>query len=120
MTRLRLDIDEDSMDDDFIAAMRVRGVDVRTANEDEMRGRSDLDQLCWSTKQRRVLYSFNVADYYALHAAFLQRGEQHAGIILAQQQRRTIGDQLRGVLKLMAARSAEEMVDQLVFLREWL
>lgn len=120
MTRLRLYVDEDSMDDDFIAAMRVRGVDVRTAIEDEMRGRSDLDQLRWSTKQRRVLYSFNVADFYALHTDFLQRGEQHAGIILAQQQRRTIGEQLRGVLKLMAARSAEEMINQLVFLSGWI
>jgi len=73
VTRLRLYIDEDSMDDDFIAAMRVRGVDVRTASQDEMRGRSDLDQLRWSTKQRHIPYRFNVADFCALHADFLQR-----------------------------------------------
>ncbi len=120
MTRLRLYVDEDSMDDDFISALRMRGVDVRTASDDGMRGRPDPDQLRWSTEQGRVLYSFNVADFYALHADFLQREERHAGIILAQQQRHTIGDQLRGVLKLMGGRSAEEMVEQLVFLSAWL
>jgi len=119
VTRPRLYVDEDSMDDDFIDALRMRGVDVRTASDDGMRGRADSDQLRWSTEQGRVLYSFNVADFYALHANFLQRAARHAGIILTQQQRHTIGDQLRGVLKLVAARSAEEMVDQLVFLSAW-
>jgi hypothetical protein len=120
MTPLRLYVDEDSMDDDFVKALRVRGVDVHTTSDDGMRGRPDRDQLRWSTAQGRVLYSFNVADFYALHADFLQREEQHAGIILAQQQRYSIGDQLRGVLKLMAARSADEMVNQLVFLSAWI
>lgn len=32
MTRLRLDSDEGSMDDDFIKTIRVRGIDVRTAS----------------------------------------------------------------------------------------
>jgi hypothetical protein len=45
MTSLRLDVDEDSMDDDFIAALRLRGIDVRTAREDAMLGRPDIDQL---------------------------------------------------------------------------
>lgn len=120
MTQLRLYLDEDSMDDDVVKALRVRGVDVRTAGDDGMRGRPDLDQLQWSTAQRRVLYSFNVADFYALHADFLQREEHHAGIILAQQQRHTVGVQLRGVLTLMAARSADDMVNHLVFLSAWI
>lgn len=120
MTHVRLYVDEDSMDADFVDALRARGVDARTASDDGMRGRPDLDQLQWSAEQGRVLYSFNVADFYALHADFLQRAEHHAGIILAQQQRHTIGDQLRGVLKLMSARSAAEMVNQIVFLSAWM
>jgi hypothetical protein len=120
VTSLRLYVDEDSMDDDFIAALRLRGIDVRTASEDAMRGCLDIDQLRWSGEHGRVLYSFNVADFYALHTDFQQRGERHAGIILAQQRRHSIGDQLRGVLKLMAARTADEMVDQLVFLSAWI
>jgi hypothetical protein len=70
--------------------------------------------------QERVLYSFNVRDFYALHTDFLQRGERHAGIVLAQQQRRTIGEQLQGVLKLGAARSAEDMINRVEFLSVWI
>ena len=120
MTRLRLYVDEDSMDEDFIDALRVRDLDVRTARDDGMLGRSDLDQLRWSTASGRVLYSFNVGDFYALHTAFLARQEQHAGVILSQQQRYSIGDQLRAVLKVMAARSAEEMAGVVIFLSAWM
>jgi hypothetical protein len=119
MTRPRLYVDEDSMDNDFISALRVRGVDVRTASDDGMCGRPDVDQLRWATEQCRVLYSFNVGDFYALHTRFLTSSEQHAGIVLAQQCS-TLGDQLRGVLKLIAAQSAEDMVNQIVFLRAWI
>jgi hypothetical protein len=40
-----------------------------------MRGRPDRDQLRWSTAQGRVLYSFNVADFYAWHADIQQQQE---------------------------------------------
>lgn len=120
MTAVRLYLDEDSMDVDLVAALRLRGIDVRTANEHGMLGSPDVAQLRWSTAQGRILYSFNVGDFYALHTSFLQRGEQHAGIILAQQQRHVVGDQLRGVLNLGAARSAEEMLNQLEFVSAWI
>jgi len=42
---IRLYIDEDSMDQAFIQALRARGVDVRTAYEEGLSGRSDADQL---------------------------------------------------------------------------
>jgi hypothetical protein len=107
------------MDSDFTSALRVRGVDVRTAGDDGMCGRLDLDQLRWATAQGRVLYSFNVGDFYALHTKFLTDGEPHAGIILAQQ-RYSVGDQLRGVLKLIATQSAVDMLNQIVFLSVWI
>jgi hypothetical protein len=120
VTALRLYLDEDSMDDDLVAALRLREIDVQTASEHGMLGCSDAAQLRWSTAQGRVLYSFNAGDFCALHTQFLRRGERHAGIILAQQQRHTLGDQLRGVLKLGAARSAEDMVNQIEFLSAWI
>lgn len=108
------------MDEDFVAALRLRDVDVRTASEDGMLGCADAKQLRWSTEAGRVLYSFNVGDFHALHADFLQRGESHGGIVLAQQRRHTLGGQLRGVLKLRGARSAEDMVNRLEFLSAWM
>ena len=49
--------------------------------------RQDERHLEYATTQGRVLYSFNVRDFYRLHTAFLAQGKAHAGIILAPQQR---------------------------------
>lgn len=108
------------MDNDLVAALRLRGIDVATPGEHGMLGRSDATQLRWSTAQRRTLYSFNVGDFYDLHTHFVQRGEQHAGIILAQQRHHAVGDQMRALLKLGIARSAEDMMNRVEFLSAWI
>jgi len=40
-------------------------------------------------------------------------------MVLAQQQSYSIGDQMRRLLKLVAVKSAEEMIDQVEFLSGW-
>ena len=104
------------MDQVLLKALRARGVDVRTAHEDGMVGRADSDQLRWATSQRRVLYSCNVGDFFHLHTALLTQGEAHAGLILVSQQRYSMGDQIRRVLRLIAAVSAEDMENRVEFL----
>lgn len=69
--------------------------------------------------QGRVLYTFNVGDFYRLHTALLKQGKSHAGIILARQQRYPVGEQMRRLLKLIAAKSAEEMKNRVEFLSAW-
>jgi hypothetical protein len=59
--RLALYFDEDSQDSVLIRALRSRGVDVIAASEAGMNGRSDKEQLQWSTTHARVLYSCNAA-----------------------------------------------------------
>jgi hypothetical protein len=120
VSEIRLYIDEDSMDQSFLQALRARGVDVRTAFDDGMVGHADDEQLRWATSQQRVLYSFNVGDFFQLHTAVITVGETHAGIILVQQQRYSVGDQMRAVLKVMAATSAEDMIDKVIFLSAWM
>jgi hypothetical protein len=41
---------------------------------------------------------------------------EHSGIILVPLQRYSIGEQLRGLLKLISQKSSEDMMNQLVFL----
>jgi len=67
----------------------------------------------------RVLFSFNISDFQRLHTEYLSQGESHAGMILAPQQQFSIGEQIRRLLKLAAARSAEEMENRLEFLSNW-
>lgn len=81
--------------------------------------REDREQLEYATVQGRVLYSFNVADFYHLHTIFLTQGRSHTGIILAQQQHYSVGEQMRRLLKLIASRSAEDMKNQVEFLSAW-
>src|SRR3954464_9900462 len=109
---MRLYVDEDAMSQRLVAALRTRGMDVQTALDAGMIGRPDEEHLRYAAQQGRVLYSFNTADYYSLHTSFLNQGLTHTGIILAQQNRYSIGEQMRRLLKLVAARSAVEMKDQ--------
>ena len=119
MAAIRLYMDEDSMDRSLLQALRARAVDVITAFEAGMIERSDADHLDYATTQGRVLYTCNVGDFYRLHTDYMAQGRSHAGIILARQQRYSIGEQMRRLLKLVATRSAEAMKNTVEFLRVW-
>jgi hypothetical protein len=67
-----------------------------------------------------VIYSYNRQDFCRLHGEFLSAERNHAGIIVLKQQRYSIGQQLQGVLALTATQTAEEMVNQLVFLSAYI
>jgi len=120
MSKILLYLDEDAMDDDLVQALRFRGVDVLTATEAGMLHRNDDEQLYWATVNRRVLYSFNVKDFYQLHTRLLEQASVHAGIILAPQQRYSVGEQMRGIIKLISTKSAEDIQSQVEFLSNWI
>lgn len=116
---IRLYLEEDSMRRALIRALRTRGADVTTALEAGMIECDDKEHLDYATTQGRVLYSFNVGDFYGLHLAYLAEGKSHAGMILAQQQRYSVGEQMRRLLKLVTTKSAEDMKNQVEFLSAW-
>ena len=119
MSFVRLYIDEDSMSHALVRALRSRNVDVITAFEAGMIECEDSQHLVFAANQNRVLYTFNVGDYYALHTAFIEQNRSHAGLILARQQHYSVGEQMRRVSKLIATRSAEEMRNRVEFLSSW-
>ena len=103
----------------FVRALRSRNVDILTAFEAGMIECADLQHLAFATEHNRVLYSFNVRDFYALHTAFLEQSKSHAGLMLVRQQYYSIGEQTRRVLKVIANRSTEEMLNRVEFLSSW-
>ncbi len=103
------------MDKALVSALRARGLDILTADEADMIERQDEDHLAFAAREGRVLYSFNVADYCRLQA----QGQSHAGLILALQQRYPVGDQMRRLLRIVAAKSAEDMHNHIEFLSAW-
>ena len=117
--KIRLYFDEDAMDGDLVHALRIRGVDVTLALEQGMVRRSDADHLAFAASQKRVLYSFNVGDFQQLHSDYLIRGKSHSGIVLCQQQRYSLGEQMHRLLNIVGRVSAEEMQGSLLFLSAW-
>jgi uncharacterized protein with PIN domain len=116
---IQLYIDEDAMAHRLAQELRMRGIDVATALEEGMIEREDRDHLEHASREGRTLYSFNIGDYYQLHTEFLTECKDHKGIILAQQQRYSIGEQLRRLLRITAVRSSEDMQNRIGFLSAW-
>ena len=57
MSQIRFYIDEDSMNQSWVRALRARNIDVVTVNETNTAGQLDEEQLMLATEQERVLYS---------------------------------------------------------------
>jgi hypothetical protein len=51
---------------------------------------------------------------------FLDTGEPHAGILIVPQQQYSIGECLRGMMKLVASKTPEEAINQICFLGNFL
>lgn len=120
MSQIRLYMDEDSTGRSLMLALQNRGVDVITTLSVNRLSFPDEEQLIWARSQGLVLYSSNIRDFYSLHTAFLTQEQPHSGMILVQQQRYSIGELMRGILKLVAAKSAEEMGNKVEFLSTWI
>lgn len=118
MTKIRLYLDEDTQDNDLILALRLRNIDVCSTGEAQMLSKSDEEQLQWAWLNQRVIYSFNVRDFYRIHTSCLETKQPHAGIILGTQNY-SIGEQMRRIIRLISFKSAEEMNNQVEFLSAW-
>lgn len=106
-------IDED-VHESVSPALRRHGYDVLTVHEAGRRGLSDAEQLTFAADENRALFSFNAADYIALHLAYLEQGRQHAGIVVSKQI--PIGETVRRLLRLLEQVKAEQMANQLRWL----
>ncbi|BAB75833.1 DUF5615 family PIN-like protein [Anabaena sp. FACHB-709] len=120
MSQICFYLDEDAGKKSLTNGLRNAGIDVMTTAEADRLGSSDDNQLIWATEQKRVIYSFNVGDFCRLHKAYLEQQQEHSGIVLAAEQSYAIGEQLRGLLKLVESLEAENMANQLVFLKKYI
>jgi hypothetical protein len=82
-------------------------------------GKSDDEQLAFAAEHGCVLYTFNVSDFYRLHTVWAGGEREHAGMMLAPQQRFPVGEQLRRLLRLRAATTTVRMRNQVAFLGNW-
>lgn len=116
MSQIRLLVDEDAQHRGLAPALRARGVDVLTAFEEGLTGVDDEAVLITAVQQNRAVYSLNAGDFCRLHAAYMQQGLEHAGIIVVPRQQFSVGEQLRRLFRLISSKSSEDMRNQLEFL----
>jgi hypothetical protein len=114
---IRLYLDEDAQRTALVRALRARQVDVLTANEAGKTGDNDSDQLAYAASLNRTLFTFNRGDFVRLHVQCLKQGQDHSGIIVSDQLE--LGVVIRRLLRLIDARSAEDMKNWLEFLSSW-
>ena len=94
--------------------LRVRGLDVTTAREENMLGKSDEIQLAHAASLGRCVLTHNRGDFEELHASYFAERKYHAGIIVAN--RRSPYEIARRVAVLLDTLSADEIENQLFYI----
>ena len=77
----RLYFDEDA-DARLAEALRRRGYDVETTVAAGLLEASDEEQLTYAASQQRVLVTHNIKHFPDVHAAWIEAGKVHWGIII--------------------------------------
>lgn len=111
---IRLYLDED-VHKRVASALRLRRFDVVSAHEVGRWGLSDAEQLTYAATAGRALFTYNTPDYLRLHLDWLQRGQEHYGIIVSDQL--PIGETVRRLLNLLNRVTADEIRNQIRWLQ---
>ena len=117
--RIKLYLDEDAQRASLTQSLRQHGVDVLITSEAAQISKSDESQLAFAASVGRTIYTYNVGDFTALHSEYLTQEKNHSGIIIGEQGRFGIGEQVRRLLRIVEAKSAEDMQNHIEFLSNW-
>jgi len=112
-------MDEDATDANVVGALRRHGVDTLTPVDVTTVRALDEAQLEFANNWQRALYSHNISDFCRIHREWMSAGKSHHGIILFQQQRYSVREEVRRLLFLINTKSGEQMRDSLEFLGSW-
>jgi hypothetical protein len=118
VSSFKIYFDKDAMDTDLVAALRSRGIEILTVLE--------LGLAMWGGRPRlrgasrpRCLHAHLQRFFYRLHTKWIGSGQEHAGMILVPQQRFSVGEQLRRLLRLRSGTATAGMRNRVEFLSNW-
>ena len=120
VNKIRLYIDEDASRNSFVMALHNANIDILTTAEAGNLGLIDAEQLIWTTNHHCTIYTFNVQDYCRLHKLYMEEGKEHFGIIVVPRQSYSVGEQLRGLQKLILSISPPQIKNKLIFLSSYI
>lgn len=93
--------------------LKSRGLDVVTVPEQATLGKTDREQLEFSTSIGRCILTHNRVDFERLHLQYMAEGKQHSGIIIVPQKNAYEVAQRIGIL--VNALTADEIRNQLLY-----
>jgi hypothetical protein len=93
--------------------LQARGLNVTTAREQSMLGKSDEAQLICAVSLKRCILTHNRLDFERLHKDYITTGSKHPGIIIAA--RRNVHELVRRVSLLCDSLTADEIENQLLY-----
>jgi len=97
----------------YVTELRANGYDVAWVDDAYEQGTTDRSHLRHSEESGRTVLT-NDADFLRHHAAF-----DHGGIILYDDQTRSVGEFLRGVRRVERLVPTEELAGEVVWLDGW-
>ena len=95
--------------------LRIRAVDVLTAQEDGRRNTADSILLNRATELSRVMFSFD-ADMLRETTQRQQIGASFAGLIFAHPEQISVGECIRDLEIISKSGAPEDLADQIVYL----
>ncbi len=114
---IKLYLDE-NVPEAIAMALRLRGYDVMTVREAGRKSLSDAEQLKYASSENRVVFTFNIADFYKIHSEFIKKGFNHNDIILSKQH--SIGVIVKALLKLLSNINSKNIRNNIIWLTDWI
>ena len=116
LEKIKLYIDED-LTDRLSVALRSRGYDVISAHEINMRGKTDEEQLEYSTKNNRVILTRNIKHYVNLQREYFKNGPSHNGIVVTDYL--PFKELIRRINRFLNEKLPDEMQNRLEWLQNY-
>lgn len=114
--QIKIYTDED-VTNSIANALKRRGLKAYTTPEKNNRGLKDREQIEAATNMKASLLTHNLADFPRIHYELMEEGISHFGIIVAKQT--SIGEIVRGVLRIADEFNRNEMRNRLEYLSNW-
>jgi hypothetical protein len=93
--------------------LRSQGFDVATVPEQATLGRTDREQLEFTTSLNRCILTHNRVDFERLHVQYLEADRRHSGIVIVPQ--KNAYEVAQRIGRLVNALTADEITNQLLY-----
>jgi len=93
--------------------LKSRGLDITTVPEQGTLGKTDHEQLEFTTSLNRCMVTHNRVDFERLHLQYVEAGREHAGIIVVPQKNAyEVAQRIEGLVKALAV---DDIRNQLLY-----